>query len=94
MQMWSSCFRKDVRGLIKIEEDLGADLSLLKEVDRINTDRIQSFLGKVKKALWIVKEKNRSFGSRFQTRNRRYTKCPQYEFHQKASKPGGVASAL
>ncbi len=52
-----SCFPKDVRALIKIGEDLGADLSLLKEVDRINTDRIQSFLGKIKKALWIVKDK-------------------------------------
>ncbi|MGB6680632.1 MAG: UDP binding domain-containing protein, partial [Candidatus Bathyarchaeia archaeon] len=38
-------------------EDLGVDLALLKEVDRINTDRIQSFLGKIKKALWIVKDK-------------------------------------
>ena len=52
-----SCFPKDVRALIKIGEDLGADLSLLKEVDRINTDRIQSFLDKIKKALWIVKDK-------------------------------------
>jgi UDPglucose 6-dehydrogenase len=52
-----SCFPKDVRALIKIGEDLGADLSLLKEVDRINIDRIQSFLGKIKKALWIVKDK-------------------------------------
>jgi UDPglucose 6-dehydrogenase len=46
-----------LRALIKIGEDLGADLSLLKEVDRINTERIQSFLGKIKKALWIVKDK-------------------------------------
>jgi UDPglucose 6-dehydrogenase len=52
-----SCFPKDVRALIKIGEDLGADLSLLKEVDRINTERIQSFLSKIKKALWIVKDK-------------------------------------
>lgn len=52
-----SCFPKDVRALIKIGEDLGADLSLLKEVDRINSARIQSFMGKIKKALWIVKDK-------------------------------------
>ena len=52
-----SCFPKDVRALIKIGEDLGVDLALLKEVDRINTARIQSFLGKIKKALWIVKDK-------------------------------------
>jgi UDPglucose 6-dehydrogenase len=52
-----SCFPKDVRALIKIGEDLGADLALLKEVDKINTARVQIFLDKIKKALWIVKDK-------------------------------------
>jgi len=52
-----SCFPKDVRALIKIGEDLGVDLTLLKEVDRINRDRIQSFIQKIKKALWIIKDK-------------------------------------
>lgn len=53
-----SCFPKDVRALIKIGEDLGVDLSLLKEVDRVNIERIRFFVEKVKKALWILKEKN------------------------------------
>jgi UDPglucose 6-dehydrogenase len=52
-----SCFPKDVRALIKIGEDLGIDLALLKEVDRINSSRIQSYVYKVKKALWIIKDK-------------------------------------
>lgn len=52
-----SCFPKDVRALIKIGEDLGADFKLLKEVDRINTSRIQAYVDKVKKALWIIKDK-------------------------------------
>ncbi len=52
-----SCFPKDVRALIKIGEDLGVDLDLLKEVDRINTDRIKIFVDKIKKALWILKAK-------------------------------------
>jgi UDPglucose 6-dehydrogenase len=52
-----SCFPKDVRALIKIGEDLGVDLTLLREVDRINKDRIQSFIDKIKKALWIIKDK-------------------------------------
>jgi len=52
-----SCFPKDVRALIKIGEDLGVDLTLLKEVDRINRDRIQSVIQKIKKALWIIKDK-------------------------------------
>ncbi len=52
-----SCFPKDVRALIKIGEDLGVNLNLLKEVDRINTDRIEAFVDKIKKALWILKDK-------------------------------------
>ena len=52
-----SCFPKDVRALIRIGEDLGANLSLLKEVDRINSARIHSFIEKIKKALWIIKDK-------------------------------------
>jgi len=52
-----SCFPKDVRALIKIGEDLGVDLTLLKEVDRINRERIQSFINKIKKALWIIRDK-------------------------------------
>jgi UDPglucose 6-dehydrogenase len=46
-----------VRALIKIGEDLGVNLNLLKEVDRINTDRIEAFVDKIKKALWILKDK-------------------------------------
>jgi len=52
-----SCFPKDVRALIKIGDDLGADLALLREVDRINSSRIQTYVNKIKKALWIVKDK-------------------------------------
>jgi UDPglucose 6-dehydrogenase len=52
-----SCFPKDVRALIKIGEDLGANLALLKEVDRINSSRIETYVNKIKKALWIVKDK-------------------------------------
>jgi len=52
-----SCFPKDVRALTRIGEDLGVDFSLLKEVDRINTRRIRVFVEKVKKALWILKDK-------------------------------------
>ena len=52
-----SCFPKDVRALIKIGEDLGVNLDLLKEVDKINTDRVGAFVDKMKKALWILKDK-------------------------------------
>jgi UDPglucose 6-dehydrogenase len=52
-----SCFPKDVRALIKIGEDLGVDLRLLKEVDRVNMERIKVLVDRIKKALWILKDK-------------------------------------
>lgn len=52
-----SCFPKDVRALVRIGEDMGIDMRMLKEVDRINTARIDVFINKLKHALWILKNK-------------------------------------
>jgi len=52
-----SCFPKDIKALIKIGEDLGLNMNLLKEADRINNERIKVFVDKIKKALWILKGK-------------------------------------
>ncbi|MBD3413846.1 MAG: nucleotide sugar dehydrogenase [Candidatus Aminicenantes bacterium] len=52
-----SCFPKDVRALVKIGEDLGLDMSLVKAVDQINKKRIQKFINLIKKALWILTNK-------------------------------------
>ncbi len=52
-----SCFPKDVRALTRIGEDLGVNVDLLQEADRINLQRIEIFVGKIKKALWILKDK-------------------------------------
>jgi len=53
-----SCFPKDIKALVRIGEDLGVDMTLLKEADKINLNRIRVFLDKVKQALWILKDKN------------------------------------
>ncbi len=52
-----SCFPKDIKALTRIGEDLGVDMSLLKEADRINADRVRVFVDKVRRALWILKDK-------------------------------------
>ena len=52
-----SCFPKDIQALIKIGEDLGVDMGLLREADAVNRARTASFLEKVRKALWILKGK-------------------------------------
>ena len=53
-----SCFPKDIKALVNIGEEMGVDMSLLKEADRINSDRARVFIEKVKRALWILKDKD------------------------------------
>jgi UDPglucose 6-dehydrogenase len=52
-----SCFPKDVKAFVKIAEKSGYDFALLKEVDRINQQRREMVLEKLKKALWILRGK-------------------------------------
>jgi UDPglucose 6-dehydrogenase len=52
-----SCFPKDIKALARIGEDLSVDVSLLKEAESINSRRSELFLKKIKKALWILKDK-------------------------------------
>jgi len=52
-----SCFPKDIQALVKIGEDLGVDMNLLKEADRVNQARIGNLVNKIKNALWILKDK-------------------------------------
>ncbi len=52
-----SCFPKDVRAFIRIAEEYGVDFSLLKEVEKINSRRVERFMDKVRKALWTLKDK-------------------------------------
>jgi len=52
-----SCFPKDVRAFSQIGKENGLDFSLLDEVDRINRDRINRFILKLRKAHWVFKDK-------------------------------------
>ncbi len=52
-----ACFPKDIRALNRMAEDLGVDMSLLREADRINLRRVEIFVRKVKEALWVLREK-------------------------------------
>lgn len=52
-----SCFPKDVRAFFKIGEEHGLYFGLLKETDRINEQRIERLMEKVKSALWLPKGK-------------------------------------
>ena len=52
-----SCFPKDIAAFIKISEQLGVPFTLLKEVQRINASQKDRFLGAVREALWVLREK-------------------------------------
>ena len=51
------CLPKDLQAFVHLAERSGVDFSLLKEVEKINRKRIEHFLEKVRRALWVVKGK-------------------------------------
>ena len=51
------CLPKDIQAFIRLAERAGMDFSLLKEAERINKRRIDLFLEKTRRALWVVKDK-------------------------------------
>jgi UDPglucose 6-dehydrogenase len=51
------CFPKDLQAFVRIAEKSGCDFSLLKEVEKINQRRVEHFLEKIRKELWVVRGK-------------------------------------
>ncbi|HZT70986.1 MAG TPA: UDP-glucose/GDP-mannose dehydrogenase family protein [Terriglobia bacterium] len=51
------CLPKDVQAFIHLAERAGMDFALLKEAERINKRRIQQFVEKIRRALWVIKGK-------------------------------------
>ena len=51
------CFPKDVQAFIRIAEKSGCDFSLLREVEKINQRRVDHFVEKIRKELWVVRGK-------------------------------------
>lgn len=51
------CLPKDVQAFMKLAERAGVDFSMLKEAERVNKRRIDAFVERVRRALWIVKGK-------------------------------------
>jgi len=51
------CLPKDIQAFIRLAGKHGVDFGLLKEVEAVNKHRIEQFVEKVRRALWVVKEK-------------------------------------
>lgn len=52
-----SCFPKDVKGFINVAEQLGEPMQLLKEVESINEKQLERFLSRIRKKLWVLRNK-------------------------------------
>lgn len=52
-----SCFPKDVKGFINVAEQLGSPMEILKEVERVNAAQLERFLGRIRKKLWVLRNK-------------------------------------
>jgi len=51
------CFPKDLQAFVHLAAAVGVDFDILKAAERVNKQRIDRFLEKVRKALWVVKGK-------------------------------------
>ena len=51
------CLPKDLQAFVHLAEKNGVDFSMLKEAEKVNHGRITHFLEKVRRALWVVKDK-------------------------------------
>jgi len=51
------CFPKDIQAFISLASTVGVDFEILKAAERVNKQRIDRFLEKISKALWVVKGK-------------------------------------
>jgi len=52
------CFPKDVQAFIHLAASVGVDFDILKAAERVNKERIDRYMEKVRKALWVVKGKH------------------------------------
>lgn len=51
------CFPKDLKAFLYLAEKNGVNGSLLRDVERINQDRVDRLLEKLRRSLWIVRDK-------------------------------------
>lgn len=51
------CLPKDIQAFIRLAEKAGVDFSMLKEAERLNKTRIDNFIEKMRRSLWVLKGK-------------------------------------
>jgi UDPglucose 6-dehydrogenase len=51
------CLPKDLQAFARLAERSGVDFGLLKEAERVNHARLDLFLEKIRRALWVIRDK-------------------------------------
>jgi UDPglucose 6-dehydrogenase len=51
------CLPKDIQAFIRVAERAGMNFALLKEAERINNQQVERFLEKIRRALWVLPDK-------------------------------------
>lgn len=51
------CLPKDIQAFIRLAEKAGVDFAMLKEAERLNKARVDGFVEKLRRLLWVLKEK-------------------------------------
>jgi UDPglucose 6-dehydrogenase len=51
------CLPKDLQAFVRLAERNGVDFSILREAERVNHQRIDHFIEKIRHSLWVVKDK-------------------------------------
>jgi len=52
-----SCFPKDLQAFVRVAGKFGCDFSLFEEVERVNARRVDLFMQKITKELWVLRGK-------------------------------------
>jgi UDPglucose 6-dehydrogenase len=52
---------RDIRALCRLADRIGIDFGMLEEAERINQERIDRFLARMQRALWVIKDKRIGF---------------------------------
>jgi UDPglucose 6-dehydrogenase len=88
------CFPKDLQAFIRIAEKCGYDFKLLKEVEKINVERITLVVEKIKETLWILKGKTIGiFGLAFKPNTDDIRFAPALEIIRQLLKEGVLVKA-
>ena len=88
------CFPKDLQSFIRIAERCGYDFELLKEVEKINKERLSLVIEKIKKVLWILKGKTIGiWGLSFKPNTDDIRFAPSLEIIKQLLKEGALVKA-